>query len=826
MTDDADASTLDSPRLEELLGRLSLEQKVLVLTGRDFWSTWPIEEIGLRAMVLSDGPSGVRGEVWDEREPSLSLPSASALSSSWDPAVAARYAEAIAGEAHRKGVDVVLGPTINLHRSPLGGRHFEAFSEDPVLTADLATAYVRAMQEQGIGACPKHYVANDYETERFTASTEVSERALRELYLLAFERPVVEGEAWTVMSAYNRVNGVRATEHELLRTPLKTAWGFDGVVVSDWTAVRSLASARAAQDLVMPGPAGPWGEALVAAVRAGEVDEAVVDDKVRRMLLLAARVGALDGVDPVRAAPAAELDGPAFAREAAAEGTVLLRNDGVLPLERATVGRVAVLGHNARDARFQGGGSATVLPASVVSPLDGLRAALPDADVAFALGAVVQEGVTAIPLDELHDPVTDEPGLHVRFLDEDGGVLFEEHRRTTELKYLGGDAPIGTAATVELRTDWTPAGSGPVRLGCASAGRLQLELDGEALLATELGIGDDTDPGAGLLHPPSTSVPITVEAGRTHELRLEVGLGAATGTIGAFAVTLGIEPDDSDPEALLADAEAAAAAADRAVVVVGTNAQVESEGHDRHSLALPGRQDELVRRVAATGTPTVVVVNAGSPVLLPWEDDVAAVLIGWFGGQQMGEALADVLLGDAEPGGRLPTTWAAAEEDVPVLDVTPVDGELHYDEGIHVGYRAWLGHDARPAHWFGEGLGYTTWSLDDLEVVDHATPDSDARVAVTVTNTGERAGKHVVQVYLARPGSRVDRPVRWLAAHAVVRAAPGAQETVELAVPARAFAHWQDGWQWEDGEFELHVGSSVVDLPLRAAVRCAVGGAA
>src|SRR3954451_20264364 len=300
---------------DDLLGRLTLEEKVRVLTGQDFWSTHALPGIGLRSMVLSDGPSGVRGPVWEERDPSLNLPSATALSSSWDVEIAHRYGVVSALEARWKNVDVVLGPTINLHRSPLGGRHFEAFSEDPVLTAALAAAYVTGVQENGAGATPKHYVANDYETERFTASTEVSERALRELYLLAFEQPITESHPWLVMSAYNAINGVTATEHALLQDPLKSEWGFDGVVISDWTAVRSLASAAAAQDLVMPGPDGPWGEALVDAVRDGRIPEALVDDKVQRLLLLAARVGALEGFAPVQATPVVVEDGVAFARE-------------------------------------------------------------------------------------------------------------------------------------------------------------------------------------------------------------------------------------------------------------------------------------------------------------------------------------------------------------------------------------------------------------------------------------------------------------------------------------------------------------------------------
>ncbi|WP_167542531.1 glycoside hydrolase family 3 protein, partial [Streptomyces himastatinicus] len=406
-----------APDARELLGRLTLAEKVKLLTGRDFWSTWPLEKIGLRSILMSDGPSGVRGPVWDEREPSLNLPSATALSASWDDALAYRYGAVIAQEARGKGVDVALGPTINLHRSPLGGRHFEAFSEDPLLTGHLAAAYVRGIQDNGVAATPKHYIANDYETDRFTASTEVSERTLREVYLLPFEKAVTEARAWAVMSAYNAVNGVTATENDLLETPLNSEWGFDGVVISDWTAVRSTHAARAAQDLEMPGPRGAWGDALLAAVESGAVDEADIDRKVLRILILAARVGALEGTKAVE--PTTADSGAGFAREAAAEGMVLVRNTGgVLPLDPGAVTRIAVIGHNADRARTQGGGSATVVPEEVVSPLDGIRAAFPDAEVEYALGAVVQEGIAELPLDALTNPATGEPGLRVRFLSD------------------------------------------------------------------------------------------------------------------------------------------------------------------------------------------------------------------------------------------------------------------------------------------------------------------------------------------------------------------------------------------------------------------------
>lgn len=816
-------------RVEELLARLTLPQKVRLLTGADFWSLHAEPAVGLRTLVVSDGPSGVRGAEWDERDPSLNLPSATALAATWDTDLAYRYGVAAAHEARRKGVDVVLGPTINLHRSPLGGRHFEAYSEDPLLTGELAEAFVRGCQDNGVGACPKHYVANDFETERFSASVEVGEQALHEVYLAPFERAVSSGRAWSVMSAYNAVGGTTMTEHPLLSEPLKGSWGFDGVVISDWTAVRSLASAAAAQDLVMPGPMGPWGDALVDAVESGEVPLDAVDDKVRRILLLAARVGALEGGDaadlvnaaPAAAAPAATAaDGSrrptddadiALAREVETRGIVLVRNDGILPLDGGASPAptsVAVLGQSALRPRTQGGGSATVVPVGTVSPLDGVRAAFPGATVTHATGALVHDGVLPFPLDEIRDPQTGEPGIRVRFLDAEGSVLLEEVRRATDLMWLG-NAPVGHDFDAE--TDWTPTASGPVELGWAVLGRTALAVDGETVLDEELAVAPE-DFGAALMAPPSVAARVEVEAGRTYRLRWThpmTGIPSmpdGSDLPGVLGFTAGWRPVVDRPDDLIAEAVAAARAADVAVVVVGTNEKVESEGFDRTHLSLPGRQDDLVAAVAAANPRTVVVVNSGSPVVMPWRDDVAAVLLTWFGGQEYGHALADVLTGAAEPGGRLPTTWPAAQEDVPVLDVTPRDGVVRYDEGVHLGYRAWLRAGAAPAYPFGFGLGYTTWSYDDVSV--GADPAGDRWITVSLTNTGDRRGREVVQVYLSRPGSAVERPVRWLAGWTVVSADAGAQATADVRVTARAFEHWDTdvhGWATEPGEFTVEV---------------------
>src|SRR3954469_2654430 len=372
--------------MEDRLPAPTPQQKGRLLPGAAFLGLPARPALGLRSVVTSDGPAGVRGRVWDEREPSANIPSPTALAATWDVARGGRIGRLLASEARRKGVDVLLAPTVNLHRSPLGGRAFECFSEDPYLTGVIGAAYVRGLQAEGVAATVKHFVANDSETERFTLDARVSERALRELYLLPFELILAE-HPWAMMAAYNRVNGTTMTESPLLRDVLKDEWGWDGLVMSDWMATRGTVGAgHAALDLAMPGPSGPWGDALVTAVREGRVSEAAIDDKVLRILRLAGRVGARDGGGGVTAREWRQPEVAAELRSCAAAGFVLARNHGsLLPLEGASLRRVAVLGPNAAVARTLGGGSATVFPDYTVSPLDGLRDAL-SAQITHAAG--------------------------------------------------------------------------------------------------------------------------------------------------------------------------------------------------------------------------------------------------------------------------------------------------------------------------------------------------------------------------------------------------------------------------------------------------------
>ncbi|ERK70681.1 beta-glucosidase H [Leifsonia aquatica] len=795
-----------------LLGSLSLEQKVRLLTGASFWTLHDEPQIGLDTIVVSDGPAGIRGQVWDERDASANLPSPTALAASWDVERVYRLGQLIAAEARRKGVGVALGPTVNIQRSPRGGRHFEAFSEDPWLSGVVGTAYVQGVQSGGVGATPKHFVANDSETDRMTVDVQVDERTLREVYLAPFERMVVEGGAWLVMSSYNSVNGVTMTENELLRSPLKDEWGFDGVVVSDWMGVRdTIAAAVSSQDLAMPGPQGVWGDALVEAVRAGSVAESDVDEKVRRILRLAGRLGALDGVEAATplAEPWPQESVDALLREAAADGMVLVRNEGgLLPL--AADGSVAVIGQHARVARSQGGGSATVFPQHVVTPLDGIEEAFGADRVRFAPGAKSTESVLPLDARVAVDPVTGEPGVHVRFLDADGGVVLDEHRLSGRLTWLG-DPVLGETAVVEATATFTAPEDGEYAVGFAGLGLFRFEVDGE-LKSDGLFFPDGTDPFMAFLNPPKQSFPVQLTAGQTVELRLEHRPQMQAG-LAAVMFTFGYEEPFADPEAELERAVALAAESETAIVVVGTTETLESEGFDRAGLSLPDGQDELVRRVLAVNPRTVVVVNSGGPVILPWLSEAPAVLLTWFPGQEMGGALADVLTGTREPGGRIPTTWAASEDDVPVWQVEPVDGKLFYDEKLNVGYREWVRREQlggpAPAIPFGHGLGYTEWELGEA-AVDGLT------AGIPVTNTGERAGKQVVQAYLSRvSASEVERPVLWLAGYAVVHAQPGETVTATITVEPRSLQHWSiddHAWRTEPGTYALTLGTSVAAL--------------
>ncbi|MFJ9866022.1 beta-glucosidase H [Streptomyces sp. NPDC101165] len=794
--------------VEAALGRLDLDAKARLLAGQDMWTLPALPEIGLKSLVMSDGPIGVRGVRWTADDPSVALPSPTALAATWDPALARRAGVLLAQEARRKGVHVLLAPTVNLHRSPLGGRHFEAYSEDPYLTGEIGSGYVTGVQSGGVGTTVKHFVANDAETDRFTVNNLVSERALRELYLAPFEAIVANAHPWGIMTAYNQVNGTTMTEHHyLVNEVLRGEWGFDGFNVSDWMAARdTVGDIEGGLDVAMPGPETVYGEALARAVRDGRVAEASVDAAVRRVLRLAARVGILDGAEPVVAEPPAPVDGEALAREIARRSFVLVRNEnGALPLKAGTV---ALIGAAARDARVLGGGSATVFPARIVSPLDGLTAALPEGTLTYAVGA---------------DPTTElapaGQGFTLRAVcrDTDGNVVGTGTAPGGQIQWMGADLPEGvtheTLHTVELTGTFTPRESGPHTFGIKGIGAFTLVIDGTTYY-DDVQRPESEDPFETLFAPPAPRAQAELVAGETVDVSLTYVVRIPE-NIPMKVVTFGLAHSGPRraPDELIAEAVEAARGAGTAVVMVATTDRVESEGFDRTDLRLPGRQDDLVRAVAAANPNTVVIVNSGSPVELPWRDEVAAVLLTWFPGQEGGAALADVLTGAHEPGGRLPTTWGSLT-DAPVTQVVPTGGALSYTEDVLIGYRAWEKAGRTPSYPFGHGLGYTDWAYESLE-----TDGTTARVRLR--NTGERPGREVVQVYVAPAEPDARRPARLLAGFAGAEAGPGESVEVTVELPRRAFEVWDDttkAWACVKGSYEITVARSISDLKLTAPI--------
>ncbi|MDT7537887.1 MAG: beta-glucosidase [Actinomycetota bacterium] len=740
------------------------------------WTVAGLPSRGIPSVVVTDGPNGARGSalLGAGRVSALCVPCGSALGATWDPSLVEEVGAALGEEARTKSARVLLAPTVNLVRSPLAGRNFECYSEDPLLTGQIAAGFIRGVQSRSVAATVKHYVGNEAEYERTTISSDIDERALRELYLVPFEHAVRDGGVWAVMTSYNRVNGRWLAEDAvLLDGVLRGDFGFDGVVMTDWFAIAdTVAAATAGLDLQMPGPARFYGPPLAEAVRAGEVGEEVVDGIARRWLTFIDRVDAWDDVaGPERAVD--REDHRALARRAASDAMVLLRNDGVLPLTGDET--IALIGPGATRTQIMGGGSAQLRAHRAAS----LAEVLPGR---WGAAVVVEQGVFAdVTVRPLAGP------LQANFRDATGAVVAETAERDGRLLWfsepvegLDPDAFTFTATKVLRVTD-----TGPHRFTVTQAGRARLRVGGVVVID---GFASLPPPGAGLFGLGSAEVDAYIEltAGEDVEVSIEY---SSEGSVLLHGVVVGHTPPATAD--LLDRAVAAAAAADVAVVVVGTSDEWETEGHDRTSLHLPGEQDELVRRVCAANTRTVVVVNSGAPVQLDWADDAAAVLQAWFGGQEMADAMTDVLLGVAEPAGRLPVTLPERIEHTPAYGAFPgSNSHVAYVEGLLVGYR-WYDTRHLPTRYpFGHGGSYTTfsWGTPTLSV----TGDTHV-VEVPVTNTGARRGAEVVQAYVEPPPSRLFRPRRELRAFAKVWLEPGETGLVRLELPPRAFAYWDPG---------------------------------
>jgi beta-glucosidase len=802
--------------LAALVDRMTPEEQASLLSGADFWRTAAVPRLGVPQLKVTDGPAGARGGgAYQGAKRTAAFPVGIALGATWDVELLRRMGKLLAREALEKGAAVLLGPTMNLFRHALSGRNFESYSEDPFLTGKLATAYVQGLQSAGVAAAPKHFAGNESEFQRTTISSEIPERALRELYLRPFEMVVREARPWAIMTAYNRLRGTYCGEHRrLIEDILRGEWGFDGLVMSDWGGTHSAGrSVRAGLDLEMPGPARARESLLREAERDPELRTAV-RQRALEVLRLLERTDTFAAGRDVRDEAELEVDHDdtrALIRQAGAEGMVLLKNEGLLPLRPGVA--VAVVGPNGAEARVMGGGSAQINAHRRVSPLEGLRRALGQARVSHAVGCD----------NDRYLPVM-RAAMRADFrAAPDGAVLERREWSTAEAQW--NDLPAGLGAepfhaTFELQQVADEAGEHELSL--LSTGRSRLYLDGALVIDN----WEAWRPGEALFGLGSAEVrrSLPLSAG-PHQLRAEYGPRTFNPDFIAFeAIRIGFRRPL--PQGSIAEAAALAARADVAVVCVGTHGEWETEGVDRCGLVLPGRQDELVAAVGRANPRTVVVLQSGGPVAMPWLDAVPAVLQAWFPGQEAGDAIADVLLGKAEPGGRLPQTFPARLEDDPTHPLTPglqypgEGGRVEYREGLFTGYRHVDRARSCPLFPFGFGLSYTRFRLSGLALGRTRLRSGEGmELTLEVENTGPRAGSTVVQAYVRDLEASEERPVKELKGFAKVHLEAGRSTTVRLALDMRSLAWFDDrqqAWCAEPGEFELLVGQSSADLPLSA----------
>jgi len=802
----------DSPSsvAADLVAQMTLEEKCAMVAGEGAWIVPGCARLGIPEWCLSDGPVGARGRAMG---PGLVVLGPSAISATWDPALVEEIGVALGIEGNDRKIDVLLAPTVNLHRSPRGGRHFESYSEDPELSSRIGVAYINGVQSQGIGACAKHFVANDQEFERFTIDVDVDERSLREIYLPPFEAAVKEAGVKSVMGAYNFVNGDHSCAHpDLLVGVLKEEWGFDGFVVSDWGAIKeTVAPALHGLDLEMPGPGRWWGRdgQLKSAVENGDVPEALIDDKVRRIVSFLEWRGRIGAESDHEEASVERPEHRELARTAAAASMVLIKNESsALPL--APTGTVALIGPGVAETAMLGGGSASLAPQRTTNVLDSMTERLGDRLIGNAPGIDMRRKAAAVPPEWLGDD-----GVSFEMYDGIGfdGEMFESYTRPAAFNvWFGDNWPKGRdTMSVRLSFEMTPASSGRHRFCALGFAHAQLFVD------DELVADNDVNRFSGGLGQHGGDGYMDLEAGRTYRVRMD----HAPKERGQWVcmVDVGVELADIGREQGIADAAALAGSADTAVVVVGSNSEWESEGADRDSIELPNGQDDLIAAVVAANPNTVVVLNCGAPMTLPWLDDVPAALIAWYPGQEAGEAIADVLMGDAEPGGRMPTTWARHERDTPAFLNYPGEaGVVRYGEGVFVGYRWYDAREIEPMIPFGHGGSYTTFDWGQPSVTGEGV---DVVVEVPVTNTGERRGSEVVQVYVAPSEHVVPRPDKELAGFAKLTLAPGETGLARVVLKERSFARWDvetHGWLVDPGEYSLVVAASAVDVRSRIAV--------
>ena len=798
--------------LDDLLDAMTLEEQVSLLSGADFWSLPAIERLGIGKLRVSDGPNGARGGgglLGGVK--ATAFPVGISLGASWNVDLLYEVGAALAEDTKSKNAHMLLAPTVNIQRSVTNGRNFECYSEDPMLTAELAVGYIKGLQENGISATIKHFAGNESEVERTTMSSVIDERSLREVYLIPFEWAVKKAGTKGVMTAYNKVNGTYASEHNWLITDvLRGEWGFEGLVMSDWFGSHSTApTVNAGLDLEMPGPTRDRGEKLIVAVEEGEVSRDTIRARVRAILSIMEWTGALDDQRAFEERAEDRPEHRALIRRAGAEGTVLLKNNGALPI--APGKRIAVIGPNAKVAQIMGGGSSQLNPHYRVSPWQGLVDALGEESLTYAPGCS----------NSRFQPLL-ETELKVEFFanrELSGPVEYSETLEAAETFWLGSVAGGKVAAnhfSARLTGTFVPEHSGTHLAGIASAGLARVYVN-DKLIADAW---TNWTKGRTFFEEGCDEVvgEVLLEAGQPAEITIEFATKDHS-VLGVSAFRMGIGLPLGDAQ--IAQAAEVAASADVALVFIGRNGEWDTEGSDLPDIALPGRQNDLVNAVARANPNVVVVLQTGGPVEMPWINEVAGVIQAWYPGQEAGNAIADVLLGKAEPGGRLPQTFPVRWSDNPAFSQDPIvypglDGRVEYREGVFTGHRHYDRHGIKPLFPFGFGLSYTEFSYGSVSVnTERFESEGIVTVGLDVTNTGVRKGSTVLQLYVGAENAPVARPKAELKAFCKVMLEPGACRRIQLDLDARAFSYFdveRHAWIVAPGTYRWTLATDAVSI--------------
>lgn len=792
-------------RVDDLLNRMTIEEKIEMLGGTGF-ETKAIERLGIPSLNMSDGPLGVR---WDN---STALPSGILLGATWNPEIVTEFGKVLATETKAKGRHVILAPCVNIARIPMGGRNFESFGEDPFLTSRITVNYIKGVQSENVVSTVKHFAANNQEHQRDFVNTIVDERALNEIYFPAFKAAVEEANVLAVMSAYNKLNGTYCSENDyLLIDKLKTEWKFNGLVMSDWGAVHStVPTFNSGLDLEMPTGKYLNKETLLNKIKSGELSEAKLNDKVRRILRVMFTIGLFDDYKYDKSKVNTD-EHKQVALDVAKDGIVLLKNNNsILPLDVNKIKSIALIGPNSKVAVTGGGGSSMVVPFKSVSPLEALQNKIGNkVKINFAQGSMIDGDADPIDTKYLFvDRDQKENGLLGEyFTNMDMNGRPERTVVDKTINFMWNDkAPFEDFKVDNFSVRWTgyikPDKSDRYTFDVSSDDGVRFYVD------DELVIDDWTD------HALITnSYTVNLEANKLYKIKLEYYENS-----GGAVVKFGWrKPNDK----LISDAVNAAKNSDAAIVFAGTNYTYESEGYDRKDLALPNEQDELINQIAAANKNTIVVLTTGSPVLMDkWIDNVDGLIEAWFAGEQAGNAIAEILLGETNPSGKLPITFPKRWEDCSAYNTyKKEDGITRYEDGIYVGYRHFEKYKIEPLFPFGYGLSYTSFEYSELNLSSKEINDND-KLAITLKlkNTGMLKGSEVVQLYIKDIQSSLDRPLQELKGFKKVSLNPGEEKTIELTIDKDALSFFDPKtkkWVAESGEFEVLIGSSSKDIKLR-----------